>query len=391
VAIAHVVRERAGEATLGRESEAARAEQRLVAAAASGEPRARERLVEAFMPRIAGLAGRFSGSGVEAADLRQQGCLALLEALERYRPGRGAPFWAYASAWVHGAMYRLAYDQRQALHLPAAALAQLGQLRRTASELGGAQRLASVAEAAGVELEQAHCLLAAGGRPRSLDEPLGPEADAARLGDLLSDPCAEEAYDEVDRRVSRPAHPAPAVLLAALPNREREVLVRRFGLGVPSETLAQVGRRLGVTRERTRQIEQRALGKLRAAPADAWCVWPHSSRRGRADRPAWPGRPPDAGRQGGGAAWISRAGSEACRWSELVREALDDHMERRRRLFEEHRTLHQRAAALHEEAARRHERQAVAFGDRGDDARSEREQARARAAAVRAERERSLA
>jgi RNA polymerase primary sigma factor len=227
----------------------------------------RERLVEDHLPRIASLARRFRSSKVDLADLVQEGSLALLEAHRRYQPDRGVPFWAYAAPWVHGAISCFAHEQGRAVHLPAAARVELTQLREASRQLadgqgGGAPPLETVAREVGIPAERAERILAAGRPPRSLHEPLGPEADGAAAIDALPDPLAEGPFDQV---VERADAPDPAPLLRVLSPREQEVIARRFGLGRPEETLAVVGRVLGVTRERVRQIEARALGKLREA------------------------------------------------------------------------------------------------------------------------------
>jgi RNA polymerase primary sigma factor len=229
-------------------------------------PVADEGLVEGYLPRVAALARRFDGPGVEISDLVQEGLLALLEARRRFEPGRGVPFWAYAVPWVHGAIYRGAQDQRRAVRLPAAAQVELGRIRRAGQQLartnGGEPAPAALARTTGLPAERVERIIAAGRLPRSFDEGPGPHADGIPLIEMLPDPCGEDAYEEVLRRAGAPDL---ARLLGVLSRREREIIVRRFGIGRPSQTLADIGLRMGVTRERVRQIESRALGKLRAA------------------------------------------------------------------------------------------------------------------------------
>jgi RNA polymerase sigma factor (sigma-70 family) len=239
---------------------------RLAAAAAAGDGRARERLIEALLPRVVGLARRFAGHGAEFADLVQEGVLAMLEALVRFAPDQGTPFWAYARPWVHGSLYRLAHDQRRAVRLPPRALADLAALKEAARRIDrptSEPTVRTLAERAGIHPDRAEALTRAARPPRSLEEPADQDGDLAALRDVLPDPDASSAYDEV---VAQASEPALAALLGALTDREREVIERRFGLGgQQEETLVTVGERLGVTRERVRQIEARALGKLRQA------------------------------------------------------------------------------------------------------------------------------
>jgi len=228
----------------------------------------RERLVESHLPRITSLARRFRSRDVDLADLMQEGSLALLEAHRRYEPERGVDFWAYAAPWVHGAISCFAHDQRRAVRLPAVAQVELRRLREASQQLrrvnGRDPSLRTVAREVGIPAERAGQILAAGLLPRSLQEPLGPDGDGAAAIDAVPDPSAEEPFDRV---VERADDFDPKPLMGVLSSREHEVIARRFGLGGPEETLAVVGGRLGLTRERVRQIEARALDKLRDAAA----------------------------------------------------------------------------------------------------------------------------
>jgi RNA polymerase primary sigma factor len=239
-------------------------ERDLAVAARADEPGARERLIEAALPAIVGIARRFAGAGADFADLVQEGCLACLEALLRYEPERGTPFWVYAAPWVHGAMYRLAHEQRRALRLPARGLADLSRLQEAAARLrqetGREPTLAQSAAKAGLEADRAEAIAAAARPAASLHAPAGDAAASAPLFDAVPDPRSEDAYDRV---VVRAASERLAALLGALSARERDVLSRRYGLGRPAQSLAEIGRDLGVTRERARQIEARALAKMR--------------------------------------------------------------------------------------------------------------------------------
>jgi RNA polymerase primary sigma factor len=242
-------------------------ERRLARLARDGDARAREALVEALLPDLVAAARRYAGGPTEAADLVQEGVLAALTALLRFDPDHGAPFRAYAAPWVRGAMARLAQDQRRALRLPARAKADLSALKRAGGRLmaerGREAPLAEVAREAGVELGRAEAILGAAQPAGGLEAPVGD--DGLTLVDVLADPRAEEAYDEVVRTAGAPELGA---LLGALSERERDVIERRYGLGGGrEESLADVGRRLGVSRERARQIEARALAKMRLPTA----------------------------------------------------------------------------------------------------------------------------
>jgi RNA polymerase sigma factor (sigma-70 family) len=251
-------------------------ERDLVMAAEAGDREASRRLVEVFLPSIAGLARTFrTGLGVEHGELVQEGVTGLLFAVRRYDPALRTPFWAYASYWVRKAMQELvaelagpfALSDRAVRGLAALRAAREDHLRAHGSEPGAAE----LSAATGFTRTQVEQLLAAERPPRSLEEPTGAQVDArATVADQLPDPAAEGAYDvvldELERRHVRD-------LADRLDERERAVIRAHYGLGGPAQTLRQIGGTLGVTPERARQIEVAALGKLRASlarPAPTW-------------------------------------------------------------------------------------------------------------------------
>jgi RNA polymerase primary sigma factor len=261
--------ERYVEDALGGEPLSPDEEERLARAAAAGDQRARARLIAAGLPRLVAAARRYAGGPTEFTDLIQEGVRAILEALVRFDPTRGTPFWAYATPWVRGAMARLAQDQRRALRLPPRAMTDLAGLKeaevRLSAASGSRPTLAAIADSAGVGLARAEAILNAARPPRSIGEPLGLQDEGLTLGDVLADPRAEAAYEEV---LDRTDDPDLEALLGVLSERERRLLERRYGLdGGEEESLAAIGRRLGVSRERARQLEERALAKMRRARA----------------------------------------------------------------------------------------------------------------------------
>jgi RNA polymerase sigma factor (sigma-70 family) len=239
----------------------------LVRRAQAGDSVARERLIDRTLPLVSSLARRFRTEGLEQTDLVQEGIVGLLRALERYDPERGVPFAAYATWWVRQSLQDARSDFIRPFRLPPKALRQLSQLKSEHQRIYQAEhRSAGIAELAArtnVELDQARALSVADARVRSLDEPIeGGESELGALGDLLQDPLAADAYEEVIETIAGEQLHA---LLSRLTDRERDVVRARFGFDAEPERLVDVGERLGVSAERVRQIEERALAKLRQA------------------------------------------------------------------------------------------------------------------------------
>jgi RNA polymerase sigma factor (sigma-70 family) len=242
-------------------------ERRLVSAAQTGDSAARARLVDAFMPLISSAARVYRDSPqVERRELLQEGVVGLLRAIERFDPDRGVPFWGYATFWVRQAMQQLVAELTRPLVLSDRALRRLSHLkdahRLALQESGREPGSAELAARAELSVEQVEDLLAADRTARSTDEPVSTEDGAVgRFGELLVDPLAHEEYERVLDAVEADAL---LTLLAGLSDRERDVLERRYGLDGEEQSLRQVGERLGVSAERVRQLESRALGKLAA-------------------------------------------------------------------------------------------------------------------------------
>jgi RNA polymerase sigma factor (sigma-70 family) len=178
-------------------------ERRLVQAAREGDRRAREELVEAFLPLIAGVARVYRGSAsITRVELIQEGVVGLLRALERYDPALGVPFWGYATWWVRQAMQQLIAELTRPTVLSDRALRNLAQLKRAhgdylqahGQEPSGSQLAADT----GLTHAQVGELLALERIPQSMDEPVqGAEGELGAFGELLADPLAEDAYEQL--------------------------------------------------------------------------------------------------------------------------------------------------------------------------------------------------
>jgi RNA polymerase primary sigma factor len=244
-------------------------ERRLVHAAQDGDLRAREELVEAFLPLIAGVARVYRGSpSITRVELMQEGVVGLLRALERYDPALGVPFWGYATWWVRQAMQQLIAELTRPTVLSDRALRQLAQLKRAHGDYlrqhGHEPTGNQLATDTGLTQAQVGELLALERIPQSMDEPVkGADGELGAFGDLLADPLAEDAYEQL---LDHSEIEQVRALLGSLNEREREILRARYGLEDDDEqSLRDIGERIGLSGERVRQIENRALGKLRAA------------------------------------------------------------------------------------------------------------------------------
>jgi RNA polymerase primary sigma factor len=240
--------------------------QALVAAAQAGAPADREAFVEAFLPLIGSIARRYrSARAVDRAELMQAGVLGLLRALERYDLDLGTPFWAYAQWWVREAMQELVAELEWPMVLSDRALRQLAAVRRARSEHLQRERRepsrAELAQAAGLSRDKLVRLLVSQHPARGLEEPAGRDLEGPPLAELVADDAAHEAYDRVLLRV---AADNVGELVDELEARERCVVRQHFGLDGPARTLTELGESLGVSSERVRQVESRALEQLRS-------------------------------------------------------------------------------------------------------------------------------
>ena len=243
-------------------------EWRLVQAAKGGDRLAREELVEAFLPLIAGVARVYRGSpSISRVELMQEGVVGLLRALERYDPELGVPFWGYATWWVRQAMQQLIAELTRPAVLSDRTLRHLAQLKRAHGdylrEHGHEPTGDQLVSDTGLSHAQVGELLALERIPQSMDEQVkGTDGELGAFGELFADPLAEDAYE---RLLDSSEIEQVRALLSSLNQRERMILRARYGLDGQEQSLRDIGERVGLSGERVRQIENRALGKLRAA------------------------------------------------------------------------------------------------------------------------------
>ncbi|MFN8105079.1 MAG: sigma-70 family RNA polymerase sigma factor [Acidimicrobiia bacterium] len=252
----------------GREAAAAVADAKptarplLEARIAEGEA-ARRRFIEANLRLVVSIAKRFSSSGLPLLDLIQEGNLGLMRAVEKYDWRRGFKFSTYATWWIRQAISRAIADTGRTIRVPVHMMETMTQVRRAAATLerdnGRAPTVEEVADEAGLSVERARDALGVAPDPVSLHIPLG--GDDAKLEDFLADRDAPNAFEMAYTEVRRQEI---LTVLSDLTERERIVVQLRFGLGDTEPcTLDEVGRRFGITRERVRQIEAKAMSKLR--------------------------------------------------------------------------------------------------------------------------------
>jgi RNA polymerase primary sigma factor len=226
---------------------------------------AKQRLIEPNLRLVISIAKRYQNRGLSMLDLIQEGNIGLMKAVDRFQYRRGLKFSTYATWWIRQSVSRAVADYGRTIRLPVHVYDSLNRLMRTrttlAAELGREPTSDELARRAGVPLPKVELLLEAARQPTSLETPLGSEGDTP-LGHLIPDPSGQTPEDtamrgELADQVER--------AMAPLTDREREVLRLRFGLGLDREmTLEEIGRRLSITRERARQIEMKALQKMRA-------------------------------------------------------------------------------------------------------------------------------
>ena len=229
-----------------------------------GDKKAREEMIKANLRLVVKIARDYEGIGLPLMDLISEGNIGLMKAVERFDPSKGAKLSTYASWWIKQSIKRALANQSKTIRLPVHLVDKISKMRRCAvrlqEELGREPTDEELADELGISASRVAHLRVAATRPASLDGPVAGD-DTTSLGELVQDENAESPCEQLEEknvlRILRQ-------MVESLPSREALILKARFGLdGATEESLDQIGRDFGVTRERIRQLQETALNKLR--------------------------------------------------------------------------------------------------------------------------------
>jgi RNA polymerase primary sigma factor len=238
---------------------------KLAAKVKKGDAAARELMIRANLRLVVRIAREYEGLGLPLLDLINEGNIGLMHAVGRFDPSRGAKLSTYGSWWIKQSMRRALANQSKTIRLPVHMVDKIYHMRRTTVKLqevfGREPTDAEIAAELKITVREVADMRASCSRPASLDAPIGGDEDSASLTDIIRDENASSPYEQLEEKTVRDMLGG---MVERLHPREACIVRYRFGLdGGPERTLEEVGKKFGVTRERIRQLQNLALGKLR--------------------------------------------------------------------------------------------------------------------------------
>jgi RNA polymerase primary sigma factor len=238
---------------------------RLAARIKRGDKAARERMITANLRLVVRLASDYANLGLPLLDLVSEGNIGLMKAVERFDPQKGGKLSTYAAWWIKQSIKRALANQGKTIRVPVHQIEKIAKIRRLIErltvEFGREPTDEELADEVGLSAPQISALKSSGIQPTSLDAPIGKDDGETLFGDMISDESAEDPLEYLEEKDARTMLGGVLKVLTA---RERDIIKLRYGLGGGRErTLEEIGTKLGITRERIRQIQMGALKKMR--------------------------------------------------------------------------------------------------------------------------------
>jgi len=240
----------------------------LAARIRNGDQKARAWMIKANLRLVVKIAHDYSNLGLPLLDLISEGNIGLVNAVERFDPGKGGKLSTYSAWWIKQSIRRALANQSKTIRLPIHLVDKISKMRRVSlqmsEELGREPTDEEFAEEIGISSTKVSQLKSVSIRPASLDAPIGDD-DSTQFGEIVGD---EDARTPFELFRDKNMRDELSELLEVLDDRERKIIFERYGLdGGKPKTLEEIGKRFGVTRERIRQLQNIALAKLRRALA----------------------------------------------------------------------------------------------------------------------------